>query len=111
MHASACPQAMVSTLVQYTGQLITAQAPRSCRWRGRPVRLVDGTTVTLPDTQDNQDAYPQPRNQKPGLGFPICRVVELVCLDSGALLTDNFPQIVGIDAQLARDVPSSAPRN
>ena len=80
------PQAMVSTLVQHTGQLITAQAPRSWRWRGRPVRLVDGTTVTLPDTPDNQAAYPQPRSQKPGLGFPICRVVGLVCLDSGALL-------------------------
>ena len=36
------PQAMVSTLVQHTGQLITAQAPKSWRWRGRPVRLVDG---------------------------------------------------------------------
>lgn len=80
------PQAMISTLVQHTGQLITVQVPRSWRWRGRPVRLVDGTTVTLPDTPDNQAIYPQPRSQKPGLGFPLCRVVGLVCLDSGALL-------------------------
>ena len=40
----------------------------------------------LADTQENQAAYPQPSGQKPGLGFPICRVVGLFCLASGALL-------------------------
>jgi len=50
------------------------------------VRLVDGATVTLPDTEENQAAFPQPNSQKPGLGFPICRVVALLCLGSGALL-------------------------
>jgi hypothetical protein len=50
------------------------------------VRLVDGTTVTLPDTQANQTAYPQQSGQKPGLGFPICRIVGTTCLSSGAVL-------------------------
>lgn len=50
------------------------------------MRLVDGTTVTLPDTPANQAAFPQSRSQKPGLGFPICRVLGLLCLDSGAVL-------------------------
>lgn len=50
------------------------------------MRLVDGTTVTLPDTPANQAAYPQSHNQKPGLGFPLCRIVGLVCLGSGAVL-------------------------
>ena len=47
-----------------------AHAPRWWHWRGRPVRLVDGATVTLPDTPANQAAYPQPHSQKAGLGFP-----------------------------------------
>jgi hypothetical protein len=47
---------------------------------------VDGTTVVLPDTAANQAAYPQPRSQKAGLGFPLCRLVGVVCLGSGALL-------------------------
>jgi hypothetical protein len=51
-----------------------------------PVRLVDGTTVGLADTAANQAQYPQSRSQKPGLGFPLCRLVGMVCLGSGALL-------------------------
>ncbi|MBK8276396.1 MAG: IS4 family transposase [Nitrospira sp.] len=80
------PISMLSTLVRQTGQRITAQAPEPWHWRGRPVRLVDGTTVVLPDTPANQAAYPQSRSQKPGLGFPLCRIVGLLCLESGAVL-------------------------
>jgi hypothetical protein len=42
--------------------------------------------MTLADTEENQAAYPQPSSQKPGLGFPICRMVALTCLGSGAVL-------------------------
>lgn len=80
------PEEMIRSLTQYTGQAITARVPPAWRWRGRPVRLVDGTTVTLPDTPANQVEFPQSRTQKPGLGFPIGRVLGLVCLDSGAVL-------------------------
>lgn len=80
------PVEMVCTLACYTGRWIAARAPQPWRWRGRRVRLVDGTTVALPDTPANQAVYPQPRSQKPGLGFPLCRMVGLVCLGSGAVL-------------------------
>jgi hypothetical protein len=80
------PMQMVSALAGYVGQSVAGHAPDAWHWRGRPVRLVDGTTVTMPDTRANQVAYPQPRSQKRGLGFPLCRVVGLVCLGSGALL-------------------------
>jgi hypothetical protein len=43
------------------------------------VRLADGTTATLADTQENQHAYPQPAGQRKGLGFPIMRLVALLC--------------------------------
>ena len=80
------PLDMVRTLALEAGGKITACAPRPWHWRGRPVRLVDGTTVTLPDTPANQSAYPQSHNQKPGLGFPLCRIVGMICLASGAVL-------------------------
>lgn len=80
------PVEMVSTLVRHTASSISDQAPSSWRWRGRPVRLVDGTTVSMPDTAANQVAYPQSRGQKVGLGFPLCRMVGIVCLCSGAVL-------------------------
>jgi hypothetical protein len=50
------------------------------------VLLADGTTTTLSDTEENQTAYPQPASQREGLGFPIMRLVVLLCLASGALL-------------------------
>ncbi len=80
------PLDLVSSLVCYTGEVGTAQMPATWRWRGRRVRMVDGTTLSLPDTPSNQAAYPQPRGQKPGLGFPLCRLVGMVCLGSGLLL-------------------------
>jgi hypothetical protein len=80
------PVEMVTTLAGYVGQWISAHAPDAWHWRGRPVHLVDGTTVRMPDTPANQAAYPQPCTQKPGLGFPLCRMVGLVCLGSGAVL-------------------------
>ena len=56
-------------------------------WHGRHVRLVDGTTVSMPDTPENQEAYPQNSQQKEGLGFPIARVVVLLSLATG-MITD-----------------------
>ena len=43
------PTPMVSTLTRHTGRWIAAEAPAAWHWGNRPVRLVDGTTVTLPD--------------------------------------------------------------
>ena len=80
------PFAMASTLARQSGEIVAEGAASWWHWRGRRVRLVDGATVTLPDTEDNQAEYPQPSSQKAGLGFPMCRVVALLCLGSGALL-------------------------
>ena len=80
------PLTMIRSLVHMTGQQTSARTPSAWHWRGRPVRLVDGTTVPLPDTSANQQAYPQPRSQKPGLGFPLCRLLGLTCLSSGVVL-------------------------
>lgn len=80
------PLEMVSTLACYTGKLITSEVPPQWRWHGKRVRLIDGSTVTLPDTAANQAVYPQQSGQQPGLGFPLVRIVGIICLSSGALL-------------------------
>ena len=54
-------------------------------WHGRHVYLVDGTTVSMPDTPENQEAYPQSGTQQEGLGFPVARVVVLLSLATGML--------------------------
>ena len=40
----------------------------------------------MPDTETNQQQFPQQGGQLPGLGFPICRLVGITCLSSGTLL-------------------------
>jgi len=64
-----------------------AKLDKQSLWHGRHVYLVDGTTVSMPDTPESQEAYPQNPQQKEGLGFPIARVVVILSLASG-MLTD-----------------------
>jgi hypothetical protein len=80
------PQTMIGTLALRAGELVADGVSDAWLWRGRRVLLADGTTTTLPDTEENQAAYPQPASQREGLGFPIMRLVVLLCLASGALL-------------------------
>jgi hypothetical protein len=55
-------------------------------WYGLRPKVIDGTTVSLPDTPQNQAAYPQSRTQKPGCGFPLLKLVAIFSLTSGVLL-------------------------
>ena len=80
------PLAIPVTLVSALGAQLEASAPMHWRWQGRSVKLFDGTSVSMPDTASNQKAYPQSREQKPGLGFPIARIGALIGLASGAML-------------------------
>ena len=64
-----------------------AQAEKARQlWRGFCVKVIDGTTTSLPDTPKNQHAYPQPGSQKPGCGFPLLKLVGVFSLSTGALL-------------------------
>jgi hypothetical protein len=76
----------VSTLARGAGEAVCARMRKSWCWQGRPVRLVDGTTLRMPDTASNQDAFAQPSSERPRVGYPICRLVTLTCLGSGALI-------------------------
>lgn len=52
----------------------------------RPWIVVDGTGFSMPDTKKNQKVWPQPSNQKPGIGFPVMKAVASFSLRSGAIL-------------------------
>ena len=80
------PLEMVSTLTRETGRLLHEKALAQWLWRGRAVKLVDGTGISMPDTPENQALYPQPSTQAPGVGFPLARLVMVICLASGAAL-------------------------
>ena len=64
---------------------LEAQVPPGWLGKGRHVKMADGSTVMAPDTEANQQAWPQMSSQKPGLGFPILRFCVLMSLVTGAL--------------------------
>jgi hypothetical protein len=80
------PREMVSTLTRETGRLLSQKALGQWLWRGRAVKLVDGTGISMPDTPENQERYPQPSTQASGVGFPLARLVMVICLATGAAL-------------------------
>lgn len=80
------PLEMVSALARQTGSLLSQRALAPWQWRGRAVKLVDGTGLSMPDTPENQACYPQPNTQAPGVGFALARLVMVICLATGAAL-------------------------
>ena len=80
------PMQMPVALTRATGRLLQTHARACWGWRGRAVKLVDGTKVSMPDTCANRTHYSQHSTQQEGLGFPLARVVGVICLDSAAVL-------------------------
>jgi len=68
---------------------------RKWKFRGRNIYLIDGTTIILADTPSNQKAYPQPKYQKEGLGFPISRLVGIISLTTGSIIDVNIGTFAG----------------
>ena len=80
------PLSVPEQLYRAVAAALEIRMPKAWRWRGRSVKLFDGTTVSMPDTEENQREFPQSSEQKPGLGFPLARLCGLVSLASGAVL-------------------------
>ena len=79
------PVGAVARLVRQTAREIEGRAPDGWLWKGRRVWLVDGTTASMPDTPENQRAFPQSQSQGVGLGFPLVRMVAIISLATGVV--------------------------
>ena len=80
------PEKFFSDVARHTGQSLDGNSDSGWLWKNRRVYILDGSTVTMPDTEENQDAYPQNVAQEPGLGFPIARIVAVFSLACGAIV-------------------------
>lgn len=80
------PEETCSRLMRDTGRRLDEAAPAEWLWLGHRVLDVDGSTITMPDTAENQAEYPQQSSQKPGCGLPIARIVVIFSLAVGAVL-------------------------
>ncbi len=77
------------------GQEAQRLAAADWRWRGRVLKVFDGSTVSMPDTPENQAAYPQSRTQSPGVGFPLARIGVLFSLSVGTVLSCGIRRWAG----------------
>lgn len=89
------PEKFFSCVARLVGKTLDDKVDPVWLWKGRPVYMFDGTTVSMPDTPENQAAYPQVYNQKPGLGFPIARVCAIMSLSCGAVLNLGICRYAG----------------
>jgi hypothetical protein len=80
------PEEFFSNVARQTGCALETDVDRHWLWKRRRVYVYDGSSVSMPDTLENQRAYPQPDTQKPGLGFPLARIAAVFCLSCGAIL-------------------------
>ena len=80
------PVETLHELVRETGHSAAEAVPSAWNWNGRPVKIVDGTTITMSDTKGNQKEFPQHGNQKQGAGSPIMRLVAVMSLGVGTVL-------------------------
>ena len=80
------PEKFFSDAARQTGSALDTNAKEDWLWKGRRVLVYDGSTVSMPDTSENQAAYPQPVAQKPGIGFPMARIAAVFSLACGAVL-------------------------
>jgi hypothetical protein len=91
-----------------TAQAADQRAPSATQLEARPVKIVDGSALTAPDTRKNRKAYrPLKKDRQPH--FPMLRIVVLFSLLSGAILsvaigdmrTAELPMLFGLFDQLA----------
>ncbi len=79
------PEALFERLLAWTSRQCEQATDQAWLFRGRVVEMVDGWTVTMADTPENQEEYPQMASQKPGCGFPIARMIGVFSLATGAI--------------------------
>lgn len=77
---------MIKKLALATGARLNEHNDNNWKWKGRDVKLADGTTMIMPDTTENQAKYPQSESQSVGCGFPIARCVAVTSLSVGTVL-------------------------
>jgi hypothetical protein len=106
------PEDVFRKLAQRTAANLEQQAPADWRWKGRHVFVPDGSTFTMPDTDENQQAFPQNPTQEEGLGFPIARMVTVFSLATACVLAAAYGPYQGKETgetALFRDLLAELP--
>jgi hypothetical protein len=96
------PQERLKQVLAATAATADQRAGTGGSLAGRPIKVVDGSSTQLPDTPRNQKRFPQPRQQKPGCGFPVLKFLLLFSLKSGSVLNVVMGSLRHHDLRLLR---------
>lgn len=96
------PEKLLEKLFLDSGESLERKVAEEHLWCGRHVHIMDGSTVSMPDTPENQKAYPQSSSQKSGCGFPIAKIGVLFSLATGAAIALAIDVLNTNDIKLAR---------
>jgi hypothetical protein len=96
------PEKLLEKVFNYSAQNLEERVTQEHLWCGRNVLVIDGSTVSMPDTVENQEEYPQPSSQKPGCGFPIAKIGVIFSLVTGAAVALCIDVMNTHDIKLAR---------
>jgi hypothetical protein len=99
---SRLPEELLEKLFHYSTQSLEKKVEEEHLWCGRKVKVIDGSTVSMPDTVENQKSYPQSSTQKPGCGFPTAKIGVIFSLATGAAVALCIDVLNTHDIKLAR---------
>ena len=97
-------ETFVKKLFSQSSQNLEKEVQSEELWCGRRVQVFDGSSVSMPDTPENQKAYPQPTTQKVGCGFPLAKFGVLFSLQTGAAIAVIIEVFKTHDVKLARQL-------
>jgi hypothetical protein len=98
------PERLVEELSRTVAERLEERLSPEHLWRGRRVRLVDGTGVSMPDTPGLAQAFGLPPNTKPGVGFPVAHIAGLISWSTGAVLAASIDAFRCHERHLFRDL-------
>jgi hypothetical protein len=87
---AALPVSWLKSIFMAIGAWFERGEHAASRWRGRRVRLLDGSGFSMPDSDKNRAVYPLASGQKRGIGFPAGKLAGLFCLHTGRILGFKF---------------------
>lgn len=86
------------------GDWINRHRQEGWKWCGRSVRVLDGSGVSMPDTDENRAKWPYAGGQRPGCGFPTAKMVGLFCMATGRLIRFALDSWKTHEIPLAREM-------
>jgi len=98
------PEKLLEKLFNFSAQSLEEKVTTEYLWCGRNVKVIDGSTVSMPDTVENQKEYPQSSTQKEGCGFPIAKIGVIFSLATGAAMALCIDVLNTHDIKFARQL-------